>query len=160
MGKAACGLSMIAAALVSRCTDQEWREALRRFPRSSLHCSGSGGTIHSYGGAIVTEAGNDSHVAALVYIAAHALDVGETEFSNGRKYPNLTRAVVKTPDGFLLLNPPDFTADFAADLPRAEAEFEAHAQMPASAAVFTAEISDRHGRRNPVGTWSPRQAES
>src|ERR1700688_967012 len=34
---------------------------------------------HSYGGAIITEAGNDPHVAALVYIAAHALDIGETE---------------------------------------------------------------------------------
>src|ERR1700682_5778139 len=34
---------------------------------------------HSYGGAIITEAGNDDHVKSLVYIAAHALDVGETE---------------------------------------------------------------------------------
>ena len=104
---------------------------------------------HSYGGAIITEAGNDSHVAALVYIAAHALDVGETEVTNGRKYPNLTRAVVKTPDGFLLLNPPDFPADFAADLPRAAAEFEAHAQMPASAAVFTSEIPDPAWKTKP-----------
>jgi pimeloyl-ACP methyl ester carboxylesterase len=97
---------------------------------------------HSYGGAIITEAGNDAHVAGLVYIAAHALDAGETEAGNGKKYPNLTKAVVKTPDGFLLLNPADYPADFAADLPRAQAEFEAQAQMPTSAQVFTAQIAD------------------
>jgi pimeloyl-ACP methyl ester carboxylesterase len=61
----------------------------------------------------------------------------------------LTRAVVKTPDGFLLLNPADFPADFAADLPRAEAEFEARAQMPASATVFTAEIPDPAWKTKP-----------
>src|SRR5476649_186004 len=49
---------------------------------------------HSYGGAIITEAGNDPHVKALVYIAAHALDAGETEVGNGKKYPNATKAVV------------------------------------------------------------------
>jgi pimeloyl-ACP methyl ester carboxylesterase len=97
---------------------------------------------HSYGGAIITEAGNDPHVSALVYIAAHALDVGETEVGNGKKWPNLTKAVVKSPDGFLSLNPPDYPADFAADLPRAQAEFEAHAQMPTAASVFSAQISD------------------
>jgi pimeloyl-ACP methyl ester carboxylesterase len=97
---------------------------------------------HSYGGAIITEAGNDPHVAGLVYIAAHALDVGETEVSNGKKFPNATRAVIKTPDGYLLLNPADYPADFAADLPPAQAQFEAHAQMPTSAQVFTSLIPD------------------
>jgi len=97
---------------------------------------------HSYGGAIITEAGNDPHVAGLVYIAAHALDVGETEVANGKKYPNSTKAVVKTPDGFLLLNPANYPADFAADLPKSQAEFEAHAQILTSAQVFTTEIPD------------------
>lgn len=97
---------------------------------------------HSYGGAIITEAGNDPHVKALVYIAAHALDAGETEVGNGKKYPNATKAVVKTPDGFLLLNPANYPADFAADLPLKQAEFEAHAQMPTAAQVFTSEIAD------------------
>jgi pimeloyl-ACP methyl ester carboxylesterase len=97
---------------------------------------------HSYGGAVITEAGNDPHVTGLVYIAAHALDAGETEVGNGKKFPNSTKAVVKTPDGFLFLNPPDYPADFAADLPRKQAEFEAHAQMPTSAQVFTSQIAD------------------
>jgi pimeloyl-ACP methyl ester carboxylesterase len=104
---------------------------------------------HSYGGAIITVAGNDPHVAALVYIAAHALDVGETEVANGTKMPNLTKAVIKTPDGFLFLNPSEFYADFAADLPRDEAEFEAHAQILTSAQVFTSQISDPAWKTKP-----------
>ncbi|ALS60450.1 alpha/beta hydrolase [Pandoraea norimbergensis] len=104
---------------------------------------------HSYGGAIITEAGNDAHVKALVYIAAHALDTGETEASNGKKYPNATKAVVKTADNYLYLNPADYPADFAADLPRAQAEFEAHAQMPTSASVFTANIPDPAWKTKP-----------
>lgn len=97
---------------------------------------------HSYGGAIITEAGNDSHVSALVYIAAHALDAGETEVGNGKKFPNSIHPLVKTSDGFLYLNPADFPSDFAADLPKADAEFEANAQMPTAAKVFTAQIKD------------------
>lgn len=97
---------------------------------------------HSYGGAIITEAGNDPHVAGLVYIAAHALDNGETEAINGKKFPNSAHPFVKTPDGFLYINPADFPADFAADLPIKQAEFEAQAQMLTSASVFTANIPD------------------
>jgi len=104
---------------------------------------------HSYGGAIITEAGNDAHVAGLVYIAAHALDAGETEVGNGKKFPNATKAVVKTPDGFLLLNPADYPADFAADLPLKQAQFEANAQMPTSASVFTADIPDPAWKTKP-----------
>jgi len=40
---------------------------------------------HSYGGAIITDVGNDPKVVGLVYIAAHALDEGETEIANGKK---------------------------------------------------------------------------
>jgi pimeloyl-ACP methyl ester carboxylesterase len=55
---------------------------------------------HSYGGAVITEAGNDSHVVGLVYIAAHALDEGETEAGNGKRFPNATKAVKKNADQF------------------------------------------------------------
>src|SRR5882724_10594400 len=41
---------------------------------------------HSYGGAVITLAGADPHVVGLVYIAAHALDAGETEAENGKRY--------------------------------------------------------------------------
>jgi pimeloyl-ACP methyl ester carboxylesterase len=97
---------------------------------------------HSYGGAIITEAGTDSHVAALVYIAAHAPEEGETEAGNGKKFPNAARPLVKTPDGFVFLDPANFPADFAADLPREQAEFMAHAQMLTAAKVFTTPITN------------------
>jgi pimeloyl-ACP methyl ester carboxylesterase len=97
---------------------------------------------HSYGGAVITEAGTNPHVAALVYIAAHAPDEGETEAANGKRFPNSIRPLVKTPDDFVFLDPANFAEDFAADLPKAQAEFMAHAQMPTAAKVFTTPITN------------------
>jgi pimeloyl-ACP methyl ester carboxylesterase len=96
---------------------------------------------HSYGGAIITEVGNDPKIVGLVYIAAHALDQGETEVSNGKKYPSLTSQtpdIKKTADGFLYLDPAKYPADFAADLPISQATFEANAQGLTAASVFAA----------------------
>ncbi|GBU14481.1 alpha/beta hydrolase [Enterobacterales bacterium] len=104
---------------------------------------------HSYGGAIITEAGNDAHVAGLVYIAAHALDNGETEVTNGKKIPNTAHPFAKTSDGFLYIKPENFPADFAADLPLKQAQFEAQAQMLTSASVFTANIPDPAWKTKP-----------
>src|ERR1700729_2691871 len=92
---------------------------------------------HSYGGALITQAGNDSHVVGLVYIAAHALDEGETEAANGKRFPNAPKEAKKTDDGFLYLDPAFYHADFAADLPEEQAEFEAHSQALTAATVFT-----------------------
>jgi pimeloyl-ACP methyl ester carboxylesterase len=95
---------------------------------------------HSYGGAIITDVGNDPKVVGLVYIAAHALDQGETEVYNGKRYPNATSKtsdVKKTADGFLYLDPAHYPADFAADLPLKQAQFEANAQELTAASVFT-----------------------
>jgi pimeloyl-ACP methyl ester carboxylesterase len=97
---------------------------------------------HSYGGAVITEAGTDSHVAALVYIAAHAPEEGETEAANGKKFPNASKPLIKTPDGFVFLDPANFPTDFAADLPREQAEFMAHSQMLTAAKVFTTPITN------------------
>jgi len=97
---------------------------------------------HSYGGTVITEAGIHPNVVALVYIAAHAPDVGETESGNGKKFPNSSHPLVKTSAGFLLLDPANFPHDFAADLPTAQAEFMAHAQMPAAAKVFTTPVTN------------------
>lgn len=94
---------------------------------------------HSYGGALVTDVGNDPRVVGLVYIAAHALDEGETEVSNGKKFPSATSQtgdIKKTTDGFLYLDPAKYPADFAADLPAAQARFEANAQELTAATVF------------------------
>jgi pimeloyl-ACP methyl ester carboxylesterase len=92
---------------------------------------------HSYGGFVITDAGADAHVAGLVYIAAHALEVGETEAGNGKLFPAAAKSVKKTADGFLYLDPAAYPADFAADLPKQQAEFEANAQSLTSASVFT-----------------------
>src|SRR3984957_18138615 len=72
---------------------------------------------HSYGGAIITDAGNDPNVVGLVYIAAHALDEGETEVANGKKFPNATKAVKRTTDDFLYLDPAFYPVAIASDLP-------------------------------------------
>jgi pimeloyl-ACP methyl ester carboxylesterase len=91
---------------------------------------------HSYGGAIITEAGNDAHVVGLVYVAAHALDEGETEVANGKRFPNATKAIRKTADGFTYLDPAFYHADFAADLSTEQAGFESRSQVFTAAAVF------------------------
>lgn len=93
---------------------------------------------HSYGGAIITVAGNDPKVAGLVYIAAHAPDKGETEAGNGKLYPSAYKSLQKGADGFDYIKPEQFYADFAADLPKYRATFMADAQMPTADAVFHA----------------------
>src|SRR6202795_5123744 len=58
---------------------------------------------HSYGGAVITEAGTDPAVAGLVYIAAHMPDAGENESDDGKRFPSdlsKSGAIKKTPDGF------------------------------------------------------------
>jgi pimeloyl-ACP methyl ester carboxylesterase len=98
---------------------------------------------HSYGGAIITEAGIDPGVVGLVYIAAHAPDENETETGNGKRFPAAGRdAIQKTPDGYTYLDPSRYHAEFAADLPAAEAEFEARSQFFTAAAVFTTPITN------------------
>lgn len=96
---------------------------------------------HSYGGALITDVGNDAKVTGLVYIAAHALDQGETEVANGKRFPSATSQttdIKKTADGFLYLDPSKYATDFAADLPPQQAQFEANAQELTAASVFAA----------------------
>jgi pimeloyl-ACP methyl ester carboxylesterase len=100
---------------------------------------------HSYGGSIITEAGTDPHVVGLVYIAAHAPDVGEDEGTLGKKTPSVLAktegAVEKTGDGYTFLNPADFYDLFAFDLPREQAEFESRSQVLAATEVFTTPLT-------------------
>jgi len=100
---------------------------------------------HSYGGTVITEAGTDPHVVGLVYIAAHEPDVGETEASNGKRFPSANskmNAMKTTPDGYTFLDPAAFPKAFAADLPPEQAEFEAHSQILTAAAVFNTRVTD------------------
>jgi pimeloyl-ACP methyl ester carboxylesterase len=96
---------------------------------------------HSYGGAIITEAGIDSHVVALVFIAAHAPDVGETQTENGKRFPSAGRDAIRvTDDGYAFIDPVRFPAEFAADLPKQQADFEAHSQVFTAGAAFSTPI--------------------
>jgi pimeloyl-ACP methyl ester carboxylesterase len=91
---------------------------------------------HSYGGAIITEAGNDPKVTALVYVAAFAPDAGEALGALLQKTPSATTGIAPSADGFLFLDPAVYAADFAGDLPKAEAAFMALSQMPVAGKAF------------------------
>ena len=84
---------------------------------------------HSYGGTIITEAGNDPKVVGLVYIAAFAPDAGESTFGlipkDGPQPP-----IEPSADGLAFLQRDAFIAAFAADLPKDQAAFMADAQVP------------------------------
>jgi pimeloyl-ACP methyl ester carboxylesterase len=108
---------------------------------------------HSYGGSVVTEAGVHSKVVGLVYVAAHAPDVGEDEATLGKRTPSgLARtpgAIARTPDGYTYLTPSAFPTLFAPDLSRQQAEFEASSQVPAAAEVFTTPLTAAAWRTKP-----------
>jgi pimeloyl-ACP methyl ester carboxylesterase len=93
---------------------------------------------HSYGGIIITAAGNNTTVKSLVYVAAFQPDTGETLASLGDSKPPASTALKPSADGFLYLDPPHFHADFAADLAAPIAEFMAHSQVGLSVKAATA----------------------
>jgi pimeloyl-ACP methyl ester carboxylesterase len=84
---------------------------------------------HSYGGMIISEAGNNAHVKNLVYVAAFQPDVGESLGSLQQKTPPAGNSVKPTADGFLYIDPASFHADFAADLSQKETDFMARSQV-------------------------------
>jgi pimeloyl-ACP methyl ester carboxylesterase len=109
---------------------------------------------HSYGGAVITEAGTDSSVAGLVYIAAHMPDAGENEADDGKRFPSdlsKSGAIKKTADGFTYLDPAQFREYFAADLSEEQAAFMARSQVPNFADNFKAVISTAAWKSKP--TW-------
>jgi pimeloyl-ACP methyl ester carboxylesterase len=96
---------------------------------------------HSYGGAIITVAGNNPHVASLVYVAAFAPDEGEQVGALTGTNPPAATSIAPTKDGYLLIDEAKFPADFAADLPLAEAKFMAISQVPINAKIFGTPIT-------------------
>ena len=107
---------------------------------------------HSYGGAVITEAGTDSSVVGLVYIAAHMPDAGESEAEVGKRFPSdlsKSNAVKKTADGFTYLDPAQFQEYFAADVPAAQAAFMARSQVLNADANFKAVITTAAWRTKP-----------
>jgi pimeloyl-ACP methyl ester carboxylesterase len=107
---------------------------------------------HSYGGAIITEAGTDPSVVGLVYIAAHMPDSGEKESDDGKRFPSdlaKSGAIKKTPDGFTYIEPTQFHELFAADLQAEQAAFMARSQVLNRADNFSATITTAAWRTKP-----------
>jgi pimeloyl-ACP methyl ester carboxylesterase len=107
---------------------------------------------HSYGGAVITEAGTDPSVPGLVYIAAHMPDAGENESDDGKRFPSdlsKSNAIKKTADGFTYLDPAQFHEYFAADLSAEQAAFMARSQVMNKAENFKAVITTPAWRSKP-----------
>lgn len=96
---------------------------------------------HSYGGAVITQAGANSKVAALVYVAAVVPDIGESTAQLATSVHAASNDIHPTSDGFLFLDPAKFAEDFAADVPASEANFMSRSQVPVAAAAFTAPVT-------------------
>jgi pimeloyl-ACP methyl ester carboxylesterase len=106
---------------------------------------------HSYGGAVISQAGSDPKVVGLVYIAAFALDNGESVNSWIKNWPAGTPAppVLPPQDGFLLLDREKFPAAFAADVKPDEAEFMAISQVPWGVGAVNGVVTDAAWKTKP-----------
>lgn len=106
---------------------------------------------HSYGGAVITEAGNNPKVVGLVYIAAFAPDAGESAGSLAKPYGPTPGVGEIRPieDGFLVLTPKGVLEDFAPDLPLAEKTLLIATQGPTRGAALGATITTAAWRAKP-----------
>ena len=106
---------------------------------------------HSYGGVVITEAGNDPMVSKLVYIAAFAPDKGESVASlikdpaPGAPVP----PILPPQDGFLFLDKAKFHASFAADVSPAKAAFMADSQVPWGVEALSGAITEPAWKTKP-----------
>jgi len=106
---------------------------------------------HSYGGAVITEAGNDPRVAGLVYITAFALDKGESVSSLLKDPPPGASAppILPPEDGFLMLDKQKFAAAFAGDVNPEVASFMADSQVPWGLDALSGAITQAAWRAKP-----------
>ena len=106
---------------------------------------------HSYGGVVVTEAGNDPRVAGLVYITAFAPDAGESVAKLIANPPPGAPVppILPPEEGFLMLERSKFAASFAADVDPALADFMAASQVPWGVAALTGEVSQPAWKNKP-----------
>jgi pimeloyl-ACP methyl ester carboxylesterase len=106
---------------------------------------------HSYGGAVITEAGTDQNVAAVVYIAAFAPDAGESVNTLIAGFPSDVPGppILPPKDGFLFLDREKFHASFAGDLPAEEAAFMADSQVPWGVDALGGAITEPAWRTRP-----------
>jgi pimeloyl-ACP methyl ester carboxylesterase len=106
---------------------------------------------HSYGGAVITEAGNDPNVAGLVYITAFAPDKGESVSSLiANPSPGAPLPPILPPqDGYLFLDRAKFPASFAADVDAEKAAFMADSQVPWGVEALSGKISEPAWKTKP-----------
>ena len=106
---------------------------------------------HSYGGAVITEAGNDPKITGLVYIAAFAPDTGESVASLIKDPPPDAPVppILPPQDGFLLLEATKFHASFAADVDDEKAAFMADSQVPWGVAALSGSIDQPAWKTKP-----------
>ena len=106
---------------------------------------------HSYGGVVITEAGNDPKVAGLVYIAAFAPDNGESVGSLIKNPPPGAPVppILPPQDGFLFLDKAKFPASFAADVDPEKAAFMGDSQVPWGLGAISGAISEPAWRTKP-----------
>lgn len=99
---------------------------------------------HSYGGAVITEAGNDPSVEGLVYITAFAPDRGESVASLIKDPPPDAPVppILPPADGFLALDKVKFAASFAADVSAEKADFMANSQVPWGLAALNGAVTE------------------
>ena len=107
---------------------------------------------HSYGGVVITEAGNSDKVTGLVYVAAFAPDAGESvdDLGKGKPAPSWLGALEVDSAGFARLPPAVVASDFAQDLPAAETRLLSSKQGPIFARSFGDKIKSAAWKRKPV----------
>ncbi|MDO8707658.1 alpha/beta hydrolase [Pseudomonas sp.] len=93
---------------------------------------------HSWGGTVITQAGSDEKVRALVYVAAFAPDAGQTSGEQGKGAPTPPgiSQIKADGNGFLYLTPEGMAKDFAQDLPAAQTAVMTATQGPIKASAF------------------------
>jgi pimeloyl-ACP methyl ester carboxylesterase len=106
---------------------------------------------HSYGGAVITEAGNDARVVGLVYIAAFAPDRGESVSSLIKNSPPGAPVppILPPVDGYLMLDKAKFPASFAGDVSPEEAAFMADSQVPWSVNALGGAVTEPAWKAKP-----------
>jgi pimeloyl-ACP methyl ester carboxylesterase len=106
---------------------------------------------HSYGGMVITEAGNDPKVAGLVYITAFAPDRGESVSTLIKDPPPGAPIppILPPQDGYLFLDKAKFPASFAADVDAERAAFMADSQVPWGVDALTGTVSEPAWRTKP-----------
>src|ERR1700749_4651811 len=125
----------------------------QKYTKSAIDAMGGPVVLvgHSYGGSIITAARNHPNVAALVYIAAFALDEGDSCPSIEQALPQASKAFKADSNGLWWIDEAHFVADFAADIPRDEAECMAISQVPISTDSFTHQATNPAWKHKP--TW-------